>query len=215
MTTACPGFASYELDSSGRVYVNGVLPEASGKELQNLQDAWKRYGGLVVSAANDYGIPPAWVMGVLMAESAGNPRACSPCAACNPSFCTTAAGQTCCAFGLMQFLASTAKHYGTSAAALLENPALAIDVGANLLADLIDKFGLDLPRVAASYNSGGARCGKEGTTFGLKTEGDYPMKVVKYANSATRLRAPVAGGALTGFVVAVACFGVAYKVYNK
>ena len=93
----------------------------------------------------------------------------------------------CCAFGLMQFIGQTARKYGTSPDEIVNNPNKAIEVAGNLLSDMRGRFGFDLPKLAAAYNAGGPRCSKEGTTFGWKTNDDYPMQVVRYSNTAFEL----------------------------
>lgn len=181
---SCPGFATYENLNSGEVLVNGQLPVfVEALRIDPLVAAWEKYGAMLQSASKTYDIPLPWLVGILMAESKGNPKACSPCSICKESLCESAGGLSCCAFGLMQMIGPTARAYGTTPADILADPATAIFAASELIVDLEEKYGRDLPRIAAAYNGGIKGCGKAGTTFGWNTNGDYPMVVVKYANT--------------------------------
>ena len=202
---SCPGFASYDNLSSGEVLVNGALPLfQEDLRVAPLLEAWQKYGAALSSASKQYDIPLPWLVGIMMAESKGNQRACSPCSICASSLCETAGGLSCCAFGLMQMIGPTARNFGTTPAEILENPLAAIEAACELILVLEDKYGHDLPRIAAAYNGGVKGCGKAGTTFGWQTNGDYPMTVVQYANTFVALGLqPVKGNGLAwGFAIA-------------
>lgn len=207
MVQSCPGFATYENLNSGQVLVNGQLPVwVEAARIDPLVAAWEKYGAALQSASKRYDIPVAWLVGIMMAESKGNAKACSSCSICKESLCETAAGLSCCAFGLMQMIGPTARAYGTTPADILTNPVKAIDAACELIVDLEEKHGRDLPRIAAAYNGGIKGCGKSGTTFGWNTNGDYPMIVVKYANTFVSLKlapAKSAGGNLAWGLAAV------------
>lgn len=149
-----------------------------------------------------------------MQESGGNIHACSPCGLCSSELCASGGGYRCCAFGLMQFIEPVAFDYGTSPDEIMRDPYRAIEAGGALLGDLIDRYGFDLPKIAAAYNSGGVRCGKAGTTFGWRTNDDYPMRVVRYANTATELGLTKSAGAGAAVVLALAGAGVAWGIYT-
>lgn len=201
---------------SGAVEVGGRLPtfaEGSAGRIE-LLEAWDTYQSPVSRASRLTGVPVAWIMGVMLAESGGNPRACSPCSICRSELCASGAGMRCCAFGLMQFIAPVAFDYGTNPTEIVEDPYVAIEVGAELLADLIDRFGFDLPKIAAAYNAGSPRCSKSGTTFGWRTNGDYPMVVVRYANTALELGLSKNAGAAGAVFLALAGASVAWGIWT-
>lgn len=221
VTTSCPGFASYEVSASGTVSVNGRIPSfATGSaDFLKLKVAWDRFQGPVARTSRLTGVPAPWLMGVMVAESGGNPRACSPCSICASSLCEQAAGMSCCAFGLMQFIGQTARAYGTTPTEIVNNPTKAIEVAGELLGDFIDKFGFDLPRIAAAYNGGPgvlSKCGKEGSTFGWRTNGDYPMKVVRYANTAfAEGMTDARSTALPAILLAAVGAGIAWGIHTN
>src|SRR5690606_4261730 len=72
MTASCPGFASYQNQPNGQVTVNGQLQYASERNAELLLDAWEKYGGLILQTAQKYQLQPAWLIGIMMAESKGN-----------------------------------------------------------------------------------------------------------------------------------------------
>lgn len=192
MTASCPGFAQYEMRRGGVVAVGGTVPklDKSSGDLQKLKAAWKKFQTPLTRTSKRTGIPAPWLLGVMISESGGNTRACSPCSICSPSLCEQGAGMECCAFGLMQFIGQTARSYDTTPTEIVNNPSKAIEVAGELLADFVKRFGRDLPKIAAAYNGGPgvlSKCGKEGSTFGWKTNGDYPMKVLRVSNTAFAL----------------------------
>lgn len=190
---ACTGYASYETDPDTLVIsVNGSVPywpvgSAWEARVKKGIDRWLAPSQSACAAT---GMPLTWFFGIMAAESGGDPAACSP-----P---TGSCGGRCCAYGLMQFIDSTARCYGkVSGEDLIANPELALDLSAKFFGDRIDgtnssgcysghAFGLDLPRLAAAYNAGSARCSGDGT-FGLFDQSDYAMRVVRSANTAYRL----------------------------
>jgi len=217
MTASCPGFASYQNQPNGQVTVNGQLQYASERNAELLLDAWEKYGGLILQTAQKYQLQPAWLIGIMMAESKGNQHACSPCSACRPELCVTGAGLRCCAFGVMQFIAPTAAAYGVTPDQLIRSPAVSIDVGGRFIRDLANKVGYDIVRIAAAYNGGIGKCGKAGTTFGWYTNADYPFEVVKYVNTFVSLQpnySPSSGLGLAGAFFLTLGLGVAAGVYT-
>lgn len=96
-----------------------------------------------------YGVEPALVMAVMQVESSFNPMAVNPS---DPSY------------GLMQMLPSTATLLAgrsVSGQELLDNPALAVDLGTQYLAMGLARYGNTGDAIAA-YNAGVARRNAEG-----------------------------------------------------
>ena len=201
---------------NGIVLVNGRVPTfAEGSAArQKLVEAWDRFQHPVARASRRTGIPAPWLMGIMLQESGGNTRACSPCSICRAELCESGAGMRCCAFGLMQFIGPVAREYGTSADEIVRDPNKAIEVAADLLVDEIERHGFDLPKIAASYNAGSPRCSKAGTTFGWITNGDYPMKVVRYSNTAFELGMTKAASMMPAVLLALTGVGIGWAIYT-
>ncbi len=179
---ACPNTASYDTTAEhGRIRVNEVFPTWSGSQIrEKIQAVWDTWGSEISRATRGTGLRTEWVLGVIMQESGGNTRACSPC---GTSCCSMHLGKRCCAFGIMQFTEATALGYGTTPERMMWDPAHAISVGVRLLRDLYEKNGRDFIKALAIYNSGGLYCGSP-TTFGYRTNGDYILDVIKWTNAA-------------------------------
>jgi len=225
---ACAGGAPYAVLDDLTISVSGRVPtwDIGSAQEKKLLDMWEKWGDAVKPACREARVPVTWFMGIMAVESQGNPRACSPC---TPDLCAFYPRcQPCCAYGLMQFINSTARCYGATGAELLGDGPLAIKVAAKHLAASIygnvgtscapGPYGLDLPRIASGYNCGGARCKGTGT-LGLCGQHDYPMMVVRYANTAERLGIPTWAGALSlaaigGGVLAVGGLTAAYLIYS-
>jgi len=95
-------------------------------------------------AAARWGVPESWILAVIEVESAFNAGAYRYEAKLNDA-----------SYGLMQLLYSTARGLGyTGSPEGLFDPAVNIDYGAKLLAQLRDRFGADFERVYSAYNSG-------------------------------------------------------------
>lgn len=97
----------------------------------------------VAAASSRYGVSPALVRAVIQVESGGNPRALN----------TSDPGS---AWGLMQMIPTTARglgYYG-SMSALLDDPALAVDLGTKLLAENLGRTGGNIPDAISAYNGG-------------------------------------------------------------
>ncbi len=99
------------------------------------------WGGMVAEAAIRFGLPPGWILAVMRAESAFNPRAVSPKGA----------------IGLMQVMPRTydqlRDRYGLGADPF--QPRDNILAGAAYLREMYDRFGGD--GVFAAYNAGPSR----------------------------------------------------------
>lgn len=121
---------------------------------------------LARSAGAAHGVDPTLIMAVMQVESHFNPAAVNPS---DPSY------------GLMQMLPSTASLLAgrpVSAAELIENPALAVDLGAQYLAMGLAKYGNTGDAIAA-YNAGVARRNAQGQY--VNSRGD--TKVDTYVNA--------------------------------
>ncbi len=185
----CPGYASYSIHGNGLVEVNGVVPAFSSESTKaRVLEAWDKFGPAISSAAGRYGFPAPWLLGILMQESNGGKLDCSPCSACPARHCSTHLGKTCCAFTIMQFLPTTAAAQGTSIELMMQDDTLAIMTGGKLLSKLLARYNGDIVKAAASYNAGSPVCNNSSTTFGYRSNGDYPMDVVKWANTATNMK---------------------------
>lgn len=143
----------------GRIEVSGVgAPES----------AWpsgvEQWRSLIEAAASKYGLPPAWVAAAMAQETGGRNvclsvtnRVCSPPCQCDP-------GE---GAGLMAMTPGTATGLAgrkVTSQQLMDDPALAVDLGAKYIRVNLDANGGDYMRAALAYNAGSVRCGR-GTTF--------------------------------------------------
>ena len=91
-----------------------------------------------------YGVPVAWVEGVIQTESGWNPQAYRA----EPQIHDAS-------YGLMQVLYSTARGLGyTGSPDGLFDPDTNIQLGTKLMGQLIAQYGDDILRVYSAYNSG-------------------------------------------------------------
>jgi hypothetical protein len=230
---ACVGYSSYAVLEDLTIAVSGDLPcwPAGGSQELEIKRVWENWGGAIRNAARRHDFPVSWLVGIMCVESSGNPRACSPCMShcCGPY--AERIGSSCCAYGLMQFTDQVARMYGSTGPELISDGELAIELGAHHLSDLAytgqapdgssfggrAPYGLDLVRIASSYNSGSARCTGEGT-FGLSGEHDYAMHVVRYANTALQLGIPGWAGpslaTMAGLGLAIGGLALAYLIWQ-
>lgn len=219
MAESCPGFATYQTLSNGQVSVNGQVPFVKSDQLAGMVDAaWAKYGSAITRVSQQSGIPVHWFVGIMMAESKGNQYACSPCSICAASLCSEGAGQRCCAFGLMQMIAPTANKFGATPTQLMQSPVQALQAAARYIQAIVDQVGSDLVRVAVAYNAGVGglnKCGKDGTTFGWYTNGNYPMEVVQYANTFLQLAPPAPQAvSMLGALFATTGVAIAAGIYT-
>ncbi len=102
------------------------------------------FADLVIAAAAEHDVPVDLIYAVIRNESAFNPRAVSPRHA----------------FGLMQMIRSTANRLakeaelGPISARRLFDPATAIMLGTQYLAELLRRFGGNVPAALAAYHAG-------------------------------------------------------------
>lgn len=118
--------------------------------------AVNKWRGLINETARRHGIPPAWLAGIMLRESGGNPNACSPCS----NSCCGTINPGCCAYGLMQLTQRTGSmQLGKTIGAEIFDPALNLDLGAKLIRQLADKSHACMVCVLAMYNAGSVKCG--------------------------------------------------------
>lgn len=136
------------------------------------------FDDLIARASAAYRIPQAWIRGVIEIESSWNPDA------------ESWAG----ARGLMQIMPATGRGYGVADSDLLFVPAVNIDVGTHLLADLRRQFGDDLNKILSAYNAGPRNAGAWATNPEIA---EYVRKVSVAIEEFFRLQ-PLAVGAAAG-----------------
>lgn len=124
--------------------VAAVASPASGQEQPQLD----RWSGLVAEASRRFGIPQAWVRGVMQLESAGLPDV-------DGHPITSPAG----AMGLMQIMPGTWRYLRDRYGLGLDpyDPRDNILAGAAYLRELYRRFGY--PNLFAAYSAGPARAG--------------------------------------------------------
>ena len=105
------------------------------KWLARQRDRRSSYDRLIEQYADRYNVDPILVRAVIQVESNFNPQ------------CTSNKG----ARGLMQLMPETASRYGVKKIA---DPEENLRGGVAYLADLLEMFSYDLPRVLAAYNAG-------------------------------------------------------------
>lgn len=178
----CPGSAAYRKLGNGQIEVNGYVPIFRAEYLkEKLRRTWRKFGQEILAAGRAHSVPPAWLLGILMQESSGGEVTCSPCTS---NCCSHHGGRSCCAFGIMQFTEPTAHAFGTNVESLLDNSSHALERAAALLASHLRKVSGDPVKAFTLYNAGRLRCEKPSTTFGYVTNGDYPMNVIRWSNTA-------------------------------
>jgi soluble lytic murein transglycosylase-like protein len=208
----CPGSASYRILGNGIVEVNGSVPTfpAAADAERRLLKAWDRYGSAIQGAALRHNLPPSWLLAILMQESNGGARDCSPCSS---TCCSTHLGRTCCAFSIMQFQPASAEAQGVTIEQMMQDETLAISIGGQLLRRLLDRYEGDFVKAAVSYNAGSLRCGYS-TTFGYYTEGNYALDVVKWSNTAIRAGLPSASVNIASTLILAASALAAVAIYT-
>lgn len=107
--------------------------------------AFDQFDDLILDASQRYGVPFLWVKAFIGTESSFRPEAIREEEAINDA-----------SRGLMQVLGRTARALGYEGSLDgLFDPAINIDLGTKLMAEIIGREGPDFRRVYSAYNSGG------------------------------------------------------------
>ena len=123
----------------------------------------------LAQAARRHSLDPSLVAAVMYVESRYRPQARSPKGA----------------LGLMQLMPATASQYGVSTEQALLDPHVNIDVGAQHLRSLVDRFGDRLDLVLAAYNAGEGAVARHGHRVPPYAETrDYVRKVMALMEAA-------------------------------
>lgn len=137
---------TWNTNADGEVYVNrgdglGFIRPTLDPKLPGVNDRIARvvsWAPLAAEIGEPNGSPLHWTLGVIYAESAGNPNAVSPVGA----------------RGLMQIMPATAKGLGYDPESMFQ-PAPNIGAGTTLLGDFRSKK-FDFPAALSMYNAGPA-----------------------------------------------------------
>jgi len=138
---ALPALAQVQLIvRNGKKVIYNVGSSGSGRSsdlkwLARQRDRRSSYDRLIEQYADRYNVDPILVRAVIQVESNFNPQ------------CVSNKG----ARGLMQLMPETASRYGVKK---ILDPEENIRGGVAYLADLLEMFSFDLPRVLAAYNAG-------------------------------------------------------------
>jgi hypothetical protein len=231
MTTACPGYKSYDIMPDGRVMVDGGYPEFAPNDpyLKPMLTNIQLHGERIIRYGTQYGIHPAWLLAIMCIESvpAGNANSCSPCSVC-PGTCATG---PCCAYGLMQFTHETALAYKVPGGGpgLMGKPDLAVEMACRYILDKAfkapHKYGMDIVKLSASYNAGSWVCRAGATNwFGNREDNvggnpsNYAEKTVRWVNTAIKMGFGVGGmtgGQTMNTVLGLALIAAAGYVWFK
>ena len=144
-------------DDYERFNVDGPPPKVGKVNLRTFP-ALDTYDGLIVDAATRYGVDPALVKAVVLAESGMNPDAVSRSGA----------------QGLMQLMPPTAGDLGVTDAF---DPAQCIDGGTRYLAQMLRIFRGDRRLALAGYNAGPNRVKKTMTVPNIPETQTYVKRV--------------------------------------
>jgi len=138
---ALPALAQVQLIvRNGKKVIYNVGSSGGGRSsdlkwLARQRDRRSSYDRLIEQYADRYNVDPILVRAVIQVESNFNPQ------------CVSNKG----ARGLMQLMPETASRYGVKK---ILDPEENIRGGVAYLADLLEMFSFDLPRVLAAYNAG-------------------------------------------------------------
>ncbi len=159
---------------TGAVEVDGRVPELDPASLAVLRSRVMRWRDLAAPEARDFGVPLHWILGMVFAESAGDPSAVS------------ADG----GYGLLQ-LTHPSLFEGHPKADTLKSPALNLHLGTKHLARIVKTLGAkaDLPRAASAFNAGMASSGPHpsaASPWGMRETKGHVSRVVSAANSALK-----------------------------
>ena len=121
----------------------------------------RRFDPIIQRVAKNYGVDPALVRAIIMAESSYNPRAVSKKGA----------------RGLMQLMPKTAEYLGVKDSF---NPEHNIDAGVRYFKKLLGQFNGDVKLALAAYNAGSRRVREYKGIPPFKATQHYVKKVFKY-----------------------------------
>lgn len=172
VTNSCGG-TRWRTLPNGLIEVEGEGTPAyapTSAEFANLQRTWTNWQGLFRSASRQYGVPVSWVVAIATNET--GPWSKDP--AGQASIISFDQG-----VGIMQIT----KYPGTTVEQMLV-PAQNIATGASILRKHSDRYGGELPYVAAAYNAGGVYCSPGNNEWNFRTTGNYPRRAVQYNNAA-------------------------------
>jgi hypothetical protein len=156
------------VDRTGAAYFPILPPQDRAAFRNNVATPWSalaiKYGAL-------YNVPVEWILGVIDAESRGNPRAKSKDGG----------------YGLMQ-ITHPSLMVGHAPEDFFD-PELNVQTGTKVLGDLRAHIGDRLPEVASAYNAGPgpggfARVDQSDPLWGLRNAPGYISRVVMSANTA-------------------------------
>lgn len=173
----------------GSIEIDGMGPIRPAKWPSGV-NLWR---DAILAASAKYGVPAHWIAALIAVEDPkGDPRACSPCAACpHMANCTQ-----CCAFGVMQLTEGTAAVVAKSLGLPpptredLFDPALSIELGVAHFAGLLKRYKGDFVMAATAYNAGGVYCLSATSKcqkgyWGVCTDGSpYPLWAIQGVNGA-------------------------------
>lgn len=143
------------------------IPRLADDQRGALERTWESWGPLFRAAAKRHELPPSWLVGVATAETgflSSDPE--QQAAAVSP------AG----ARGIMQVLPKEGVD--------LFDPEANIEAGTAELSMLVDRYGMDLPRVSAGYNAGGIYCQDGRNEWNWIIDDNYSRWVILNANTA-------------------------------
>jgi hypothetical protein len=182
-TNPCGGTPWRELED-GAIEVQGAgvpLYEPGHARHDIVVGTWNNWGCLLADAAERYGLPTSWLVGIACVETGpwwGDPV--------DQAEAVSHAG----ARGIMQIMPSTARLLDYDPDQMF-TPEVNVDAGANLIRRLSDRIRSGLPAICGAYNSGkvccddprGCRPGCE-NQYRVCTDGDYPGAAIRYNNTA-------------------------------
>lgn len=163
---------SWNTRDDGSVEVDGSVPELSEPARSTMiERVCRRWGAAARAAGAKYGVPESWILGMIWAESGGDPTAQSPDGG----------------LGLMQ-LTHPSTYAPHSRAAAME-PGLNIELGARTITSFArTPRATDLPAVASRYNAGGRADGSPhpspASPWGYRETPGHIDRVVRASNTA-------------------------------
>lgn len=155
----------WRLTSSG-IEVESANYQMKPTNQQVIQNVWNDYGKIIEKWSTHYEVPFELIMTAVCVESSGRPKASN---AKN--------------VGLMQTLVSTAQSALKDKSITWEDlydPSLAIKAGTAYMAMQFKSTGYDPPKVAAAYNAGSLRSGKN--PWAMRQYGIHIDKTVAWFN---------------------------------